>query len=102
MPRTDQSFRPLVLVSLAGLAGLLACAALAFEAGSPGRALAGGPVRLAIFGAFLVFDLVTIAAGITLAVLRRSAIWSLVPAAAIAAIFLMLFPAFEAFQAVRG
>lgn len=77
-------------------------AGLAFLARDPASFLASGPWRIAIYGAFLFFDLIAIAAGISLAAIRRSVVWSLLPAAAILITFAMLFPAFEAFQAVRG
>lgn len=88
--------------ALASLAIALVMAGLAFAATEPASLLSSGPWRLAIYGAFLFFDLIAIASGIALAALRRSAAWSLLPVAAILAVFIMLFPAFEAFQAVRG
>lgn len=106
MPRGPDDSRAcapgLGAVALASFALLVAVAVLAFLGRAPGSPFAGGAARLAIYGGFLFFDLIAIAAGITLAALRRSLLWSLLPAAAIGITFAMLFPAFEAFQAVRG
>lgn len=91
-------------LALAGLLSFglaLGCAALVWLGRAPDSALSAGHWRLAAFGAFLFFDLITLAAGITVAAMRASPAWSLLPAAAIAVTFVMLFPAFEAFQAVR-
>lgn len=89
------------------MAGLLSfmlavgCAVLVWLGRVPDSVLSTGAWRLAAYGGFLFFDLITLAAGITVAAMRASLAWSLLPAAAIALTFLMLFPAFEAFQAVR-
>lgn len=99
MARRPGRWLAVVGVPAFGLA--LGCAVLAWLGRAPDSALAAGHWRLAVFGGFLFFDLISIAAGITLAALRGSAAWSLLPAAAIAVLFAMLFPAFEAFQAVR-
>lgn len=89
-------------VALASFALLVAGAVLAFLGRAPASPFAGGATRLAVYGGFLFFDLIAIAAGIALAAMRRSLAWALLPAAAIVITFAMLFPAFEAFQAVRG
>jgi len=87
-------------VSFLVLASL--CAVLAFAGREPDSVFAHGGWRLATHGAFLFFDLLAMAAGFFLAGMRRSPAWSLVPVVAIVLIFVMLFPAFEAFQSVRG
>lgn len=89
-------------VALVSFALLVAAAVLAFLGRAPDSPFAGGAARLAVYGGFLFFDLIAIAAGIALAAMRRSLAWSLLPAAAIVVTFAMLFPAFEAFQALRG
>lgn len=100
----EKTRRPDNWLALAGLLGFglaLACAVAAWLSRAPDSALAAGAWRLAAYGGFLFFDLVTLTAGITVAALRGSLAWSMLPAAAIALTFVMLFPAFEAFQAVR-
>lgn len=89
---------------MAGLLSLMlavGCAVLVWLGRSPDSVLASGGWRIAAYGGFLFFDLIALAAGITVAAMRASLAWSLLPAAAIAVTFVMLFPAFEAFQAVR-
>lgn len=89
------------------MAGLLSfmlavgCAVLVWLGRSPESVLALGGWRLAAYCGFLFFNLIALAAGISVTATRASLAWSLLPAAAIALMFLMLFPAFEAFQAVR-
>lgn len=101
---SDRPSRPDRWLAAAGAASFglaLACAGLAWLGRSPDSALATGAWRVASYSGFLVFDLITLAAGFSVAAMRASLAWSLLPAAAIALTFLMLFPAFEAFQAVR-
>ncbi len=101
---TDTPRGPVQWLATAGLVSFglaLACAGLAWQGRSPDSVLSTGAWRIAAYGGFLCFDLITLAAGISVAAMRASLAWSLLPAAAIALTFLMLFPAFEAFQAVR-
>lgn len=93
--------RGLAVAGLVSFGLALGCAAAAWLGRAPDSPLSAGGWQLAAFGGFLFFDLITLAAGITVAALRGSLAWSALPAAAILVTFAMLFPAFEAFQAVR-
>lgn len=91
----------LAMAGVVSFALALACALLVWLGRAPDSLFAAGEWRLAAYGGFLFFDLITLAAGISVAALRQSLAWSMLPAMAIALTFFMLFPAFEAFQAVR-
>lgn len=93
--------RWLAALTLATLALALVLALVAFAGLSSHSMFSGGAWRLTAFGGFLFFNQIAVTAGIILAVLRRSLSWALAPAVGILALFLMLFPAFEVFQAVR-
>lgn len=81
---------------------MLACTVIAWVGADTGLASRRPVLTLALFSVFLVFDLIAISAGITLAALRRSALLSAGPALALVMTFVMLILAYDAWAAIRG